>query len=509
MAVRQSKSDPSARDSRSESERSAEGAEPALDFDRWARMLLDDGPPLCITDHGGRRLYANAGYRRIAEALAAAGLSPELPARPGGASASELAEAEHSLHVDSRSEHYRIRRRRLPHAPGSEATATFFTPVTAQRRASQASAAAAERLEDITRLVSDWVWETDRNLVLTFVSPRVNEALGFHQRELTGRPLPELLLRPADALRSLTTALGRRPFRDVAVEIADRAGQVRHFRLSGLPVFCSNTGVFLGFRGTAHDVTELKWQTDALLRAKEAAELGNRTKGEFLANMSHELRTPLNAIIGFSEVMAGEILGPIGNAQYQSYCRDIGDSAKHLLNLINDILDAAKIDAGRMTLSETAFDPTSVADAVRRLILPRAERAGIKLTLHAETDPPCLFADQTKLRQILTNLLSNAVKFTPAGGRVDLRVQLGESGEYLFFVTDTGIGIAAADIPRALAPFGQVDTRLSRKFEGTGLGLPLAKSLAELHGGSFHLASEPEIGTTVTVSFPAERVRPR
>jgi signal transduction histidine kinase len=296
------------------------------------------------------------------------------------------------------------------------------------------------------------------------------------------------------------------PFRDLEVEIADRKGEIRYFLLSGLPVYCRNTGDFLGYRGTAHDVTENRWRERALLQAKEDAEAAARAKGEFLANMSHELRTPLNAIIGFSEIMGDEMLGPLGNEQYKGYIQDISESARHLLSMINNILDAAKLESGRMILSESRVDADAMVKSVARLMAPRANRAGLNLVTHTPPDLPPILADETKLKQVLLNLVSNAVKFTGDGGRIDIHAEVAETGEFLFMVSDNGIGIAEEDIPQALAPFGQVDTRISRKFEGTGLGLPLAKSLTELHGGTFKLISQPGVGTTVTLRLPKHRV---
>ncbi|MEE8188575.1 MAG: ATP-binding protein [Kiloniellales bacterium] len=367
--------------------------------------------------------------------------------------------------------------------------------------------AALERLEDITRLVSDWVWEADRDLVLTFASPRVNEALGYHPHELTGRRLTDLLSEPNDILDRLTTQKGRQPFRDIHIEIPNRDGAAREFLLSGLPVYCSATGDFLGFRGTANDVTELKRREQALLRAKEVAETASRTKGEFLANMSHELRTPLNAIIGFSDIMSSEMLGPLENEQYKGYTGDIANSARHLLVLINDILDAAKIEAGQMSLAEETVDPAALIESVERLTVTRAEQAGLSLTTHLDSDGVSLYADKVKLSQVLINLVSNALKFTPEGGRVELRAFLADDGAFVFEVMDTGIGIAPEDLPKAMAPFGQVDSALNRKFEGTGLGLPLAKSLTELHGGRFEIRSQPGEGTRVSLRLPAMRVQ--
>jgi PAS domain S-box-containing protein len=473
-----------------------------------ARSLLDGGAATCVTDRRGELVYANAAYERIAVAVAEAGLAPI--GRPIDARVDDTASEStrrQAIEVDGEIVPYQIREQILRDAAGGMAgRAAVYTPVAEPDNAKTKLAAAVERLDDITRLVSDWVWETDRDLVLTYLSPRVHEVLGYHQLQLAGRHLVSLLAEPSAAIEALSTKTKRRPFRDQAVKIADSGGEIHHVLLSGLPIYCPSNGDFLGFRGTAQDISELQRREQALLRAKEAAEFANRTKSEFLASMSHELRTPLNAIIGFSEIMDQEMLGPIGNARYKGYATDISDSARHLLELINDILDAAKIEAGEMSLAEETVDPRDLVESVRRLIAPRAERAKLRLEVRVAANVPALHVDKTKLKQILINLLSNAVKFTPEGGRVSLGVELADNGEFLFLVADSGIGIAPGDMARAMAPFGQVDSRLSRKYEGTGLGLPLAKTLTELHGGGFELVSQPELGTTVTVRLPASRV---
>ena len=473
-----------------------------------ARGLLDGGAATCVTDPRGELIYANAAYERIAIAVAEAGLAPI--GRPvetrSGDTAPETTRRQ-AFEVDGEIAHYEIHEQILrDSAGGITGRAMVYSPVARPDNAKTKLAAAIERLEDITRLVSDWVWETDRDLVLTYLSPRVQEVLGHHQLQLTGQPLDALLAEPSAVIEALATKAERRPFRDQAVKIADSGGEIHHVLLSGLPVYCPTSGNFLGYRGTAQDISELQRREDALLRAKEVAEFANRTKSEFLAAMSHELRTPLNAIIGFSEIMDGEMLGPIGNTRYKAYATDISDSARHLLELINDILDVAKIEAGQMTLAEETIDPRDVVESVRRLIAPRAARAELQLDLRVAEKIPAIRADKTKLKQILINLLSNAVKFTPEGGRVSLGVEAADDGGLLFRVGDSGIGIAPEDMDQAMAPFGQVDSRLSRKYEGTGLGLPLAQSLTELHGGRFELVSQPEVGTTATLYLPASRV---
>ena len=243
--------------------------------------------------------------------------------------------------------------------------------------------------------------------------------------------------------------------------------------------------------------------------AVQAAELANRTKSEFLANMSHELRTPLNAIIGFAEIMSQEIKGPLGNSEYHQYVTNIVKSGSHLLSIINDLLDISKIEAGKTELYEEAANVRRTIDLCMTLVKERAQTGSVTLAVDetcTQDALPRLRADPRMLKQILLNLLSNAVKFTPAGGRVTVNVRRDESGDLLLDVKDSGIGIAEADIARALMPFAQIDNARNRRFEGTGLGLPLTKSLVELHGGSLSIASQLEQGTTATVRFPAARV---
>ena len=244
-------------------------------------------------------------------------------------------------------------------------------------------------------------------------------------------------------------------------------------------------------------------QAEAILSAaKKQAELSNRAKSEFIANMSHELRTPLNAIIGFSDIIKAESMGPVGTPVYREYAGDINDAGTHLLAIINDILDLSKVESGADELHSEDTDVADLARSVTRLLSGRAEQSGVIVSTSAATDLPPLFGDRRKLKQILANMLSNAIKFTERGGRVELRVWCVEQRDFFLQVSDTGIGMAPEDIPVALAQFGQVDSRLARQHEGTGLGLPLSKALVELHGGTFELNSELGVGTTVTVFLP-------
>ncbi|PKP76406.1 MAG: histidine kinase [Alphaproteobacteria bacterium HGW-Alphaproteobacteria-3] len=241
--------------------------------------------------------------------------------------------------------------------------------------------------------------------------------------------------------------------------------------------------------------------------ARDVAELANASKSQFLANMSHELRTPLNAIIGFSEVMNGELFGPVENERYKEYVGDIHKSSSHLLSLINDILDLSKIEADRYELYEEELDVLDVVASCERMMRHRSEEAGVALTVRVEDSLPLLMADKRALRQILLNLVSNAVKFTPKGGNIGLAAFMEPDGRMAFRVSDTGIGMARKDIPVALEPFRQIgkDSNIYTT-EGTGLGLPLTRALARLHGATLVIESEPGEGTTITIRMPHARI---
>ncbi|HAX92239.1 MAG TPA: hypothetical protein DCY07_08590 [Rhodospirillaceae bacterium] len=265
-------------------------------------------------------------------------------------------------------------------------------------------------------------------------------------------------------------------------------------------------GDIMHFECTMFDITERRGAELELMRTKEQADFANRSKSEFLANMSHELRTPLNAIIGFSEIIRDQLFGPVGQDQYIEYAGDIHDSGQLLLSLINDILDMSKIEAGKRDLAETVMGVEDIVRSVTRLVAARAKAGKVRLSMSVPPTLPFFRAEERAFKQILTNLLTNAIKFTPEGGSVTLSADLGKNGEMIIAVQDTGIGMTPEEIPVALAPFGQIESALSRKNQGTGLGLPLTRALVELHGGTLGLESEVGKGTTITLTFPKERV---
>jgi len=243
-----------------------------------------------------------------------------------------------------------------------------------------------------------------------------------------------------------------------------------------------------------------------LEQLREMAQEASRAKSELMANMSHELRTPLNAIIGFSGAIKEETFGPVGNEKYKEYLDDIYNSGLHLLGLINDILDVSAIEAGSIELHEETINPAELIEVSIRLITPRANSGKVKVISSLDADIPQIYADARRVKQIMLNLLSNAVKFTPEGGEVRVTSMLHGDGSLAITVSDTGVGMNEEELALALSKFGQVDSGLDRKHEGTGLGLPLTLGLMELHGGTLDIKSEKGRGTHIAMVFPKERV---
>lgn len=268
---------------------------------------------------------------------------------------------------------------------------------------------------------------------------------------------------------------------------------------------------------SAVETLEFRAEKDALIveleqakansdEARRRAEEANLAKSRFLATMSHELRTPLNAILGFSEVMKAEIFGPLTVPNYKEYVTDIHTSGQHLLNLINEILDLSRIEAGRYELSEEAVNLAFLVEDCHHLLKLRAKAKGISIREVFEQGMPSLWVDERAVRQVILNLLSNAIKFTPQGGEVTIKVGWTASGGQYLSIKDTGPGIPAEEIPTVMSSFGRGTLAIKTAEQGTGLGLPIVKGLVDLHGGTFALRSKVREGTEVLVTFPATRV---
>ena len=327
--------------------------------------------------------------------------------------------------------------------------------------------------------------------------------------QLVNRAATRLFERPRERLigASLTTLLGKAERARLAaatapVEIELRAaGTTRRVRVDFRPLAAPGV-VGLAF-------TEVRGQPDAeavLRRALAASEASNRKKSEFLAKVSHELRTPLNAIIGFAEIMRDERMGTLGNARYASYVRDIHHSGQLLLSMINDLLDLSKIESGYADLRRKPVDAASVIQRVVSLLRPAAANASVSLAAHVTPGLTAVVADERSLEQILLNLVSNAVKFTEPGGRVLVTAEADARGGVTLGVRDTGVGMSPAELKVALEPFRRVERVGGLDRPGTGLGLPLAKAMAEANSAEFRIASAPKAGTSIEIRFPRERL---
>jgi PAS domain S-box-containing protein len=362
----------------------------------------------------------------------------------------------------------------------------------------------------------DGIIVTDPQGHITIFNQAAEEILGYEAKELMGGPSDKLFDFSGDGddtftinslldLEASPPALreGRGLRKDGTTFVLEISIRRAVLQISKHPLERRDTPRSHHFL-TIKDVTQRRLMEDTQRRATEEAIAANRAKSEFMAAISHELRTPLNAIIGFSEMIKDELLGPIENEDYKHYSSDIYSSGNHLLAIINDILDIAKIEAGKMVLDETLLDPALIAEATISLVSGRPEAEGLDISVMREITLPALNADARALKQILLNLLSNAVKFTEQGS-VTINIGTAKDGWLFIAVADTGIGIPKEEIDKLAQPFYQVDSSLAREFEGTGLGLALSRSLVELHDGELSIDSTVGHGTTVTCRFPPPR----
>jgi PAS domain S-box-containing protein len=386
-------------------------------------------------------------------------------------------------------------------------TVTIYTDITEIKRAEELRDVSERRLAHAQTLARIGIFEWDAlgsdmywsDIMYDIVGLSTDSPpLDFSQYLLLVRAESRDLVR--STFRRLLTSGGKY---NQEYEILRPDGQIRAVRAEAEAV-TNERGEVIRILGSVHDQTGTKRVETALRNAKETAVEASKAKSEFLANVSHELRTPLNAIIGFSEVMIQEIFGPVGSDRYRDYAGDIRQSGIHLLGVINDLLDYSKLEAGRLELHAEDISLNKIIDKCVRMMRGSAESEDVTLVANIGELDDSMFGDEQKVTQIVLNLVSNAIKFTPAAGVVT--VSLKESGDGIDInVTDTGIGMSDKDIGLALAPFGQVDSALNRRHMGTGLGLPLSKSLAELHGGALRIESAPGKGTSVTVRLPRKQ----
>ena len=383
--------------------------------------------------------------------------------------------------------------------------------ITAQRQAETGRRTAQRRLTEAVEAMRDGFAMFDEQDRLLLCNRRFRELHATDWQEpLEGRGYE-------DILRAYAAADARHPDREAAEAwVARRLVEHRKAGAAYEAEMAEGTHVRAVRHGLQdggslcllYDVTEIRRRQQELVAAKDEAEAAKRSMASFLANMSHELRTPLNAIMGFSSMMKEEMVGPLGADAYKGYATDIHASGSLLLDIINDVLDVSKIEAGKHRLEEESFDLKKLIRACLRLVDNRAGEAGLELSHDFPAAELRLWADKRAVKQIVLNLLSNAIKFTPEGGSIEIGLILGPGGDVRLRVADTGIGIAEQDVPKALAVFGQIESGLARRNTGTGLGLPLAQRLAEMHGGALSIESALGAGTAVTVQFPAQRVTP-
>jgi PAS domain S-box-containing protein len=375
--------------------------------------------------------------------------------------------------------------------------------VTAKVQAEEALKEREAAYRFMTEEASDIIARHSAEGRIVFVSPATTCILGFTPKEMIGRAAFEGA-HPDDLERikaTLRKAREKGESTTYSYRVKHRDGHYVWLETHLRFVANVKTGAFDGAISVSRDTTARKRFEEELNAARERAEAASHTKSRFLANMSHELRTPLNAIIGFSDILSREMFGPLGNERYSEYAKLINESGAMLLDLINDLLDMSKIEAGKFELH---YENVAVSEAITssvRLVLRRAEEKGVAISTKVEPDGVVLRADQRAFKQIMLNLLSNAVKFTEPGGRIQVEA-IEDAGRMRLTVRDTGIGIPAGVLPRLARPFEQASNDPSRAHGGSGLGLALVKSLTQLHGGEFAIASEEGHGTEVIVTLP-------
>lgn len=383
------------------------------------------------------------------------------------------------------------------------------TDVEERRRAEKALAEAEKKYRTIVENAAGGIYQVNHEGRILSANPALARILGFNSpRDVMDgiADMGKLYTDPRTRLQYERDLENFGFIRNHEAQISRRDGSVIWVSENARAVK-DDDGRLQYFEGSIEDITQRKLAEQALKDAKLQSDLANRAKSEFLANMSHELRTPLNAIIGFSEIIQNQAMGPVGNKAYAEYAGDINDSGKRLLTIINDILDISRIEAGDRALNETLFNFHRTAATCVSLLGAKAEAGRVTVLNNLHTDMPKVIGEELAFKQMLMNLLSNAIKFTPPDGRVTIDCDYAGQGHDLrISITDTGIGMDAKEIEKALSPFGQVESAFSRSNSGTGLGLTLVDALIKMHNGRFELVSRKGVGTTATLVIPTERV---
>ena len=361
-------------------------------------------------------------------------------------------------------------------------------------------------LSDFERDASDWLWETDIEGSLTYVSPRLAEVMQETTAALHLRPLRQVLAdyTTNEEWRKLERAMAfEAPISNMQIELTLNGKQV-FWQMTAHPLR-DRFNRCIGYRGVCRDVTATQATQRHIALAMEASEKANTAKSQFLAVMSHELRTPINAIVGFSELLARDKGGSLPAVSRREFAETILESSKHLQLLINDLLDVTRIERGSFKLNEQQIDAAELVEVVIKLCRDQAEKIGVSIVARL-TDGISVDVDVTRMKQVIINLLTNAIKFSAQGGIVNIEMQRGSSGRFVLAIKDAGIGISAHDIERVFDPFVQADSGLARRYGGVGLGLPIARRIARLHDGDVTLESIEGAGTTASLILPRRRV---